>query len=92
MQGLRTVEIDDRVLVLEFDRILVGGGGSRTVQYAVALTLTESHVGFQFTVFLAVQSRVALLIDIRRGVILTDGEFLIRPFHPFLDTATTEEK
>ena len=88
------VEIDNRVLqlVLAAQRTLVTVCRTRVVQDAVALALLECRVTLQLTVLLRRQTAVALLIHIRRGKILTDGELLIRPLDLLLHTTTAQTK
>ena len=89
LQHLRRMEVDGRILLLVFapQRTLVRPRSVRVIDESITLPLPIGDVAFQLAVFLRAQTPVTLLVDICRGVILTDRELLIRPLNPLLHRA-----
>ena len=87
-QRLGIAQINCAVLILQLNGIVVRTHGLRVVQYAHAFALTETDMRLQFALFLAVQSTVALLVYLRRVVILADFELLVGFLYTLLYAAT----
>ena len=81
LKHLGVVEIDNGVGIVVLDGVLVGGSGTRVVEYAHTLPLLECHFTAQRFLLLR-HLGVDILVHIPCLVVLADGVFFVR----FLET------
>ena len=94
LQNQTCVEEDGGILqvILATQGRLIAICRTRIIDQAIAFSLTEGHVTFQFAIFLGTEAAITLFVDIRRLKVLADSKFLVRPFDPLLNRTGGKRK